>query len=162
MTTSVLKLWALLAVVALIAPGSHTAIAQGKAEEQQASLYDRLGGLAPISVVVSDFIDALVPDTVLNANPAIDAARKRVPAPYLKYHVTALVCQASGGPCQYQGRTMKEAHAHLNITEREWDRMLTIFKRILAKHKVPAKETKELLAIVGSTKADIVVAKSGK
>jgi len=162
MRTRVLKLWAVLAVVALFAPGSHTALAQGKRAAKQASLYERLGGLAPISVVVSDFIDALVPDAVLNANPAIAAARERVPAPYLKYHVTALVCQATGGPCQYHGRTMKEAHAHLNITEREWDRMVTIFKEILAKHNVPAKETEELLAIVASTKADIVVAKSGK
>ncbi len=162
MTTRVLKVWAAFAVVALMASGFHTVFAQGVAEKKQVSLYDRLGGLAPISVIVSDFIDALVPDAVLNANPAIDAARKRVPAPYLKYHVTALVCQATGGPCQYHGRTMKEAHAHLNITEREWDRMVTIFKEILAKHKVPAKEAEELLAIVGSTKADIVVAKSGQ
>jgi hemoglobin len=113
--------------------------------------------LAPISVVVNDFIDVLVPDAVLNANPAIDAARKRVPAPYLKYHVTAMVCQATAGPCQYHGRGMKESHAHMNITEREWDRMVTLFKEVLAKHKVPAQETKELLEIVGSTKADIVV-----
>lgn len=162
MTTRRMKLWAALAVVAMMAVGVHTAFAQGGAEQKQPSLYDRLGGLAPISVVVSDFTDALVPDAVLNANPAIDAARKRVPAPYLKYHVTALVCQATGGPCQYHGRTMKEAHAHLNITEREWDRMVTIFKEILAKHKVPAKETEELLAIVESTKADIVVPKSGR
>lgn len=162
MTTRRMKLWAALAVLAMMAVGAHTAFAQGGAEQKQPSLYDRLGGLAPISVVVSDFIDALVPDAVLNANPAIDAARKRVPAAYLKYHVTALVCQATGGPCQYQGRTMKEAHAHLNITEREWDRMVTIFKEILAKHKVPAKETEELLAIVESTKADIVVPKSGR
>jgi len=123
----------------------------------QQTLYDRLGGLAPISVVVSDFIDALVPDTVLNANPAIDAARKRVPAPYLKYHVTALVCQVTGGPCTYSGREMKAAHAHLNIREREWTRMVTIFKGVLSKHRVPAKETEELLTIVESTKGDIVV-----
>jgi hemoglobin len=45
----------------------------------------------------------------------------------------------------------------MNITEREWDRMVTLFKEVLAKHKVPAQETKELLEIVGSTKADIVV-----
>ncbi len=156
------KSWMALAVITLLAGGFHLAFAQGRPEQKQQSLYDRLGGLAPVSVVVSDFIDALVPDAVLNANPAIDAARKRVPAPYLKYHVTALVCQATGGPCQYQGRTMKEAHAHLNITEREWNRMVTIFKEILAKHNVPAKETEELLAIVSSTKADIVVSKSGK
>ncbi|MGZ8459872.1 MAG: globin domain-containing protein [Candidatus Deferrimicrobiaceae bacterium] len=38
-----------------------------------------------------------------------------------------MVCQATGGPCQYHGRGMKESHAHLNITEREWDRMVTLF-----------------------------------
>jgi len=131
------------------------ATAQGGATAAP-SLYDRLGGLAPISVVVSDFIDALVVDAELNANPAIDAARKRVPAPYLKYHVTALVCQTTGGPCTYHGRAMKESHAHMHITEKEWARMEVVFKQILAKHSVPATETAELLAIVGSTKADIV------
>jgi len=130
--------------------GSMPAHAQGK------SLYERLGGLASISVVVSDFIDALVPDPVLNANPAIDAARKRIPAPYLKYHVTALVCNVTGGPCTYQGRSMKDSHAHLNISERDWDRMVVLFKDVLAKHKVPAPEQAELLTVVGSTKGDIV------
>jgi hemoglobin len=132
------------------------------AEEKQPTLYDRLGGLMPISVVVSDFIDALIPDATLNANPAIASARKRVPAPYLKYHVTAMVCQATGGPCTYQGRGMKESHAHLNISEPDWDRMITIFKEVLAKHNVPVKETEELLAIVDSTKADIVAVGGGK
>ena len=132
------------------------------AQAQAPSLYDRLGGLAPISVVVSDFIDALVPDAVLNANPAIDAARKRVPAAYLKYHVTAQVCQATGGPCHYQGRNMKVTHAHLNISDAEWDRMVVIFKEVLAKHKVPMPEQQELLAIIASTKSDIVVAQPGR
>jgi len=156
MPTRNLSRWATLGVVTALLAGSHAALAQTAAEQQQ-SLYDRLGGLAPISVVVSDFIDTLVPDATLNANPAIDAARKRVPAPYLKYHVTAMVCQATGGPCQYQGRGMKESHAHLNITEREWDRMVVLFKGVLAMHEVPAQETQELLEIVGSTKADIVI-----
>ena len=154
--------WMALVIAALVLGGSHSAFAQSPSGQKQQSLYERLGGLAPISVVVSDFIDALVPDAVLNANPAIDAARKRVPPPYLKYHVTAMVCQATGGPCQYQGRGMKESHARLNITEREWDRMVTIFKEVLAKHGVPAKETQELLDIVGSTKAEIVMSRAGK
>ncbi len=147
------NLWVLLGLVGFLLVGSHRAVAQ----QEQPSLYDRLGGLGPISVVVSDFIDAVVPDPLLNENPAIDASRTRVPAPYLQYHVTAMVCQATGGPCQYHGRGMKESHAHLNITEQEWNRMVTLFKEVLAKHKVPAKETQELLDIVGSTKMDIVV-----
>jgi len=161
MTKRSMKHWAALAVIGMVAVGPYTTFAQGGAEEKQPSLYDRLGGLAPISVVVSDFVDALVPDAVLNANPAIDAARKRVPAPYLTYHVTAMVCQATGGPCQYHGREMKESHAHMNITEQEWDRMVTLFKEVLAKHRVPAKETQELLDIIGSTKAAIVVSQTG-
>lgn len=155
-----IKLLTVLAVFVLA--GSQAVFAQSTAEQKQPTLYDRLGGLMPISVVVSDFVDALVQDAAINENPAIDGARKRVPAPYLKYHVTALVCMATGGSCQYHGRGMKESHAHMKITEREWDRMVVIFKEILAKHGVPAKETEELLAIVGSTKADIVVSSAGK
>jgi hemoglobin len=162
MIPRILKRLVAVAVFATLAAGPEAAFAQSAADQKQPSLYDRLGGLAPISVVVSDFIDALVPDSVLNANPAIDTARKRVPASYLKYHVTAMVCQATGGPCRYHGRGMKESHAHMNITDREWDRMVVIFKETLAKHSVPAKETQELLAIVGSTKGDIVVSKTGK
>jgi len=153
---------AALALIALLAGGSQTALAQGAAGRSQPSLHDRLGGLAPITVVVSDFIDALMPDTVLNANPAIDAARRRVPAAYLKYQVTALVCQATGGPCQYQGRGMRQSHVHLNISEREWDRMIVILTEVLARHRVPAQETRELLDVVGSTKADIVAARTGR
>jgi len=140
--------------------GSSAVLAENNPPMEQASLYSRLGGLAPISVVVSDFIDTLVPDSILNKNPAIDAARKRVPAPYLKYHVTAMVCQVTGGPCQYHGRSMKDSHAHLGITEHEWERMVTLFKGVLAKHNVPEKEARELVDIVGSTKPDIVVAAS--
>ena len=153
MSTRSHKPWVALVSAAVVMGASHAAVAA----QEQPSLYERLGGLAPISVVVSDFIDALVPDAVLNANPAIDAARARVPPAYLKYHVTALVCQVTGGPCQYHGRGMRESHAHLNITETEWDRMVTIFTEVLAKHNVPARETEELLTIVGSTKAEIVI-----
>jgi hemoglobin len=148
-----------LITVALLVFGALAAWAGDEKAAAEKSLYERLGGLAPISVVVSDFIDALVPDAILNQNPAIKEARARVPAPYLKFHVTALVCQATGGPCQYTGRSMKDSHAHLHITEAEWDRMAQIFKQVLDKYKVPEKEQQELFAVVGTTKADIVTAK---
>lgn len=139
-------------VLALVFGATPMAFAQ----EAQKPLYERLGGLAPISVVVSDFIDVLVADPLLNENPRIDAARERVPKPYLKYHVTAMMCDVSGGPCVYHGRGMEEAHSHLNITEREWDRMIVIFKGVLNKHNVPEREAQELLDIINSTKEDIV------
>jgi hemoglobin len=108
-------------------------------------------------VVVDDFIERLLVNAALNANPAINEARQRVPKQGLKFHVTTLVCQATGGPCAYTGRPMKAAHAHLNISERDWQEMLADFGATLDKFSVPTAEQGELLAIVNSTKADIVV-----
>lgn len=122
------------------------------------SLYERLGGAYPIAVVVDDFIERLLTDDTLNANPAIRHAREHVPKQGLKFQVTALVCQATGGPCKYAGRDMKAAHAHLNISEEEWQAMLADFRKTLDTFSVPAAEQGELIAIVNSTKIDIVVA----
>ena len=126
--------------------------------EDKKSLYDRLGGVGPISVVVDEFINRMVVNEALNKNPAIRESRDRVPAPFLKFHVTAMVCQATGGPCKYTGRDMKTSHAKLNISEKDWAEMAKVFKEVLDKFKVPAKEQQELFAIVGTTKADIVIA----
>ena len=152
--TSPLKLVTIFLFLSLCGTQSY---GQDKEPETQPTLYERLGGLPPISVVVSDLLDVVVPDPVLNENPAVDAARDRVPTPYLKYQVTAMVCQATGGPCQYTGRGMKAAHAHLNISGEEWNRFIELFKGVLAKHNVPESESGELLAIVASTRGDIVV-----
>jgi len=144
-------MWTLVALVAL----GSTAGAQ--AQKTEKSLYDRLGGAYPIAVVVDDFVDRLLVNDTLNANPAIKEARDRVPAPGLKFHVTTMVCEATGGPCKYVGRDMKTAHARLNITQKEWDAMVADFRKTLNKFKVPVKEQEELIQIVGSTKKDIVV-----
>ncbi len=137
--------------------GSLAEIAGAVDAGQEKSLYERLGGVYPIASVVDVFIDLLLHNDVLNENPAIREARDRVPAPGLKYHVTAMVCQATGGPCEYTGRSMEEAHAHLNIGEREWKAMLSDLRRTLNDFQVPEQEQEELIAIVQSTKNDIVV-----
>ena len=129
----------------------------GAQEKMPKSLYERLGGAYAIAGVVDDLIERLYVNDILNANPAIKAARDRVPKPGLKFHLTAMVCQATGGSENYTGRTMKEAYKNLNITEKEWRAMVSDFQKSLDKFKVPAAEQKELFAIVESTKADIVV-----
>jgi hemoglobin len=128
-----------------------------RAAEEKKSLYDRLGGAYAIATVVDAFIEKLLVNDTLNANPAISAARAHVPKAGLKFHVTALVCQVTGGPQTYTGRSMKEAHKNLHIAEREWDAMVKDFVATLDEFKVPKTEQAELLTIVGSTKGDIVV-----
>jgi len=141
---------AFLAVVVLL----NAAIV--RAAEEKKSLYDRLGGAYAIATVVDAFIEKLLVNDTLNANRAISEARARVPKAGLKFQVTALVCQVTGGPQTYTGRSMKDAHRQLHITEAEWDAMVHDFVAVLDQFKVPKAEQAELLTIVGSTKGDIV------
>jgi hemoglobin len=148
-----------LAAVMVVMAGTATQTV--KAQVTQPSLYERLGGAYSIATVVDDFIERLLVNATLNANPAINEARRRVPKAGLKFHVTAMVCEVSGGPCKYTGRAMKESHQHLNITQAEWDAMVGDFKATLNKFQVPQGEQQELITIVGSTKNDIVRSSSG-
>ena len=120
------------------------------------SLYQRLGGVYAIAAVVDDFIDRVMHNPVLNANPAVDEAHHRVSAAGFKYYVTEMVCWATGGPQKYSGRAMRESHQDLKITEGEWAAFSKDFDDTMAKFNVPEAERKELSAIVQSTKGDIV------
>ena len=124
------------------------------------SLYDRLGGVYPIAAVVDDFIDRIMDDPRLNANPKVNEAHHRVSRAGFKYLVTEMVCWATGGPQTYTGKTMRESHAHLAITAGEWEAFLDDFRTTLSKFGVPAAEQAELFAIVESTKQDIVLSAS--
>ena len=110
-------------------------------------------------MVVDDFIERVLVNDMLNANPIVDRARNPARTPGLKFQVTTMVCQATGGPEKYTGRSMIETHKNMNISETEWKAMAADFKKSLDKFKVPEKEQSELFAIVGSTKADIVTSK---
>ena len=147
-----------LLVIMAFAFVANTAQAQDPAVVDSTSLYERLGGIYAIATVVDDFIDRLLVNEVLNANPAIDEARTRVPKAGLKYRVTEMVGWATGGPQVYTGRSLKDTHVHMNITEQEWQAMMADFQATLDYFEVPSQEQGELIAILESTKADIVMA----
>jgi hemoglobin len=122
----------------------------------QSTLYDRLGGVYSIATVVDDFVDRIMIDPRLNANPKVDEAHHRVPPAGFKYLVTEMVCWAAGGPQKYTGRSMKESHRHLMITAAEWEAFLDDLEQTLD-FAVPKAEQAEIKAIVASTRAEIVV-----
>ena len=125
--------------------------------EPTPSLYERLGGVYSIATVVDAFIDRIMDDPRLNANPRVDEAHHRVSRAGFKYLVTEMVCGATGGPQIYTGRTMRDSHEHLGITAGEWQAFLDDFQKTLDQFHVPAAEQAELFAIVESTKNDIVI-----
>jgi len=123
------------------------------------SLYQRLGGVNAVAAVIDDFIERLLTNEVVTKNEDVLASLQRITKPGLKFQVTAFVCEATGGPEKYSGRSMKDSHAHLNISEAEWQASVQELKNSLAKFSVPENEQNELIAIVATTKSDIVTAK---
>ena len=130
-----------------------SASAQDGQMQAKKSLYQRLGGYDAIAAVVDDFVGRLITDKqferffVGHSNDS----KKRI-----RQHIVDQFCAAAGGPCVYTGRTMKDSHVGLNISEAEWDASAKHLVATLDKFKVPEAEQKELLAFVTSLKADIV------
>jgi hemoglobin len=127
------------------------------ATQDPPSLYERLGVVYSIATVINDFIDRIMVDPRLNANPRVDEAHHRVLPAGFQYFVTEMVCWATGGPQKYTGRSMKESHKDLMMTPAEWEAFLDDLQQTLDKFAVPQAEQAELKAIVNSTRADIVV-----
>lgn len=118
------------------------------------SLYERLGGEPAVSAVVEDFAGRVLADTRINAKFAkSDAAR-------LVANLKAFVCSATGGPCKYQGNTMKAAHQNMGVTQGEFGALVEDLVATLDKFKVPDKEKGELLAALGPLGPDIVESQS--
>lgn len=117
------------------------------------SLYQRLGGYDAIAAVADDFIGRLAGDpqfTKFFSGFSVDS-RKR-----LRQHLVDQLCSATGGPCIYTGRSMKDSHTGLGITEKEWEAGGKHLLATLDKFKVPQKEKDEVMAFVATLKKDIV------
>jgi hemoglobin len=116
----------------------------------QSSLYDRLGGIGAITAVVDDFAGRTANDSRINAKFA------RTDLTRLKAMLVDQVCEASGGPCTYTGRDMKEAHRGMGVTSGEFDALVENLVATLNQFSVPELEQGELLGLLGPMKPDIV------
>lgn len=117
---------------------------------QSQALYQRLGGKDAIVAVVDDFVGNVAGDARINRRFA------STNIPRLKQMLVDQICAGTGGPCTYSGRDMKSAHAGMNISDAEFGALVEDLIKTLDKFKVPEKEKKELLAILGPMKGDIV------
>ena len=118
------------------------------------SLYDRLGGKSAITAVIDTFVARVAADTRINKKFA------KTNIPRVKAMLVDQVCAQTGGPCTYTGRTMKEAHKGMKVTEGEFNALVEDLTSALNTFSVPKKEQDELLAALGSMKGDIVEVKS--
>ena len=122
-------------------------------------LYERLGGINGLAQVVDDFVNNLLQNEVINKNPKVKEGMGKISPAALKFHITAFIGESTGGPEKYTGKSMKDAHANLGITEAEWKITVELLSNSLKKFGVAEKEQNELILVVGITKPDVVTAK---
>lgn len=113
-------------------------------------LYDRLGGKDGITKVVDMFVANVA------ADPRINAQFQNADITNLKTKLVDQICEASGGPCKYTGKNMKEAHVGMAITSADFDALVEDLVKAMKDAGVGEKEQGELLAVLGPMKPDIV------
>jgi hemoglobin len=114
------------------------------------SLYSRLGGKTAITVVIDDFVGNVGGDKRINA------FFKDVNLDRLKSLLVEQVCEATGGPCKYTGRSMQASHESLKITDAHFNALVEDLVKAFDKNKVKKAEKDELLKALGSMRGDIV------
>ena len=115
------------------------------------SLYDRLGGMDVIDAIVKDFVEVRIAQD--------DRIRDRFKTTDLLHFeklLAAQICEASGGPCKYTGKNMREMHAGMAITEAEFGALVEDLVASLNKFNVPKAEQDELIGKLATMHDDIV------
>jgi hemoglobin len=138
--------------------------------EGKLALYARLGGEEGLTKIVADFLPRAMQDPRVNwerhgvtrggFSLHRDQSETWTNSPenvaLLQKHFIEFLSLATGGPSHYEGKEMKSAHANMHISNPEFDATIGDLKVTLDRLQVPNKEQKELLAIVESTRPEIV------
>ena len=125
------------------------------------SLYDRLGGIFAISAVVNRFSDEIITNPKLNVNPALkewNETEAAVRLPGLKFMRTLWIAALAGGPFEYTGLPLDDAHKEFHLTADEFAEVGAEIVRALDYYKVPEKEKQELVDAYMKSMPEVVSA----
>lgn len=119
-------------------------------ESSPSSVYERIGGADAVSAAVDLFYRKVLDDERVNHHFAdTNVAR-------LKAHQRSMITAVAGGPNNYSGRSMSEAHKHLGITNDEFDVVVGHLVNTLKELGVPQDEIDILAPPVLALRDDIV------
>ena len=123
------------------------------------TLYERLGGIFAIAAVVDSFSDRLLKNPkIVDANPELHewhTVTYHTRLPGLKWGRTWWLAMKAGGPFQYTGREMRDAHWDLKISPEVFDEVAAELARTLDDFKVPEREKGEVLAAFAAEKGEV-------
>lgn len=117
------------------------------------SLYKRLGSEQNILKIASDIVDNH------HSNKAVSTRFKegKMTIEQQKNAVATFISTGTGGPENYQGQDMLAAHKGMNISAVEFMAVLDDSLNALIKNDVGQREQEEMLFILYSMRAEIVL-----
>jgi hemoglobin len=121
---------------------------------QTKTLYDRLGGGDAINALTESWVARVGGDDRANGKFA------RTDIERLMKEVVDQLCEATGGPCTYTGRSMLETHAGMKVTAGEFDVVMQHLDATLDELNIPKTEHDELVGLLRPMRADIVEVES--
>jgi len=121
---------------------------------QTKSLYDRLGGADAINALTESWVARVGGDDRANGKFV------RTDIERLMKEVVDQLCEATGGPCTYTGRSMLETHAGMKVTAGEFDVVMQHLDAALDELNVPKAERDELVGLLRPMRVDIVEVES--
>ena len=123
------------------------------------TLYERLGGIFAIAAVIDSFSDRLLKNPkIVDANPAMHewhtvAYRTRLQG--LKWGRTLWLAALAGGPYEYTGRELRDAHFDLKIPPAVFDEVAEELRLTLDQFQVPEPEKGEVLGTFAGWKGEV-------
>lgn len=114
-------------------------------------LFDRIGGMDGIKGLMKDFVEDEV-----SKDSRINARFTNVDKPLLEEALSVQLCELTGGPCKYTGKSMKDAHAGMQISDADFVAFVENFQKSLVKFKVPDGEQRELLRVINKLRDQII------
>lgn len=119
------------------------------------TLYERLGAATGIHRLVDDIIEAHMHNPVIQQR-FLPYREKPEELDQAKAHLRTFLGMGSGGPEQYEGRSMPEAHRGMNINATEYIAAVDDIMAVMDRHSMDEQTKKDVLAIAYSLKDEII------
>jgi hemoglobin len=119
------------------------------------SLYERLGGEKGVKTLVDDIVEAHMNNPLIKVR-FLPYRNEPEHLATVKQHLCDFLGAGTGGPEQYRGRQMPEAHRGMNVSAQEYMAAVDDILSTLDKHKIDEHTRKDILAIAYSLKDQII------
>ena len=114
------------------------------------TLYDSLGGQPGVEQIARNAVAIYLTD------PRIREDFDNINPDRIRTRLAEQICQLAAGPCTYHGRSMKDAHAGLQLTDAKFNAVAEGMQVAMKQAGVPYWTQNRLMALIAPMHRDIV------